>query len=275
MDKKEFMLCEKIKEEELNLLNGEYSAQIKYDGERCISIIQDNQVFMINRRGKLINFHFQEIEDELKRLDNCILDGEICVLDKNGKSDFTLLQSRALTQNRFKQEQLKCSHSAVYFVFDVLKIESQDLRDKPLKERIRELFNFFDRNDFTSKYLKFIKLAEWKPINELLFEAKLRQEEGIIIKDLNSKYENRRSKSWLKLKFFQEIEVYVTKLIKNPAGIRVSDDTEKYICQIAGKQSQEVEKEIIEKGKALISIQYLTKTEKGFLRFPSFRELIK
>lgn len=106
-------------------------------------------------------------------------------------------------------------------------------------------------------------------------EQTIRQAEGIIIKDLEGTYKNNRNNNYLKLKFFQEIEVWVTKLIKNPAGIRVSDDTEKYICQIAGKQSQEVEREILEKGKALINIQYLTKTENGFLRFPSFRGLVK
>ena len=51
INKKDFMLCGKITEEEIETLEGNWKANIKYDGERTIAVKQGEDVFLINRRG--------------------------------------------------------------------------------------------------------------------------------------------------------------------------------------------------------------------------------
>ncbi|HEY0090449.1 MAG TPA: RNA ligase family protein [Candidatus Lokiarchaeia archaeon] len=261
IDKKIFMLCESIREEDLNFLSGEYLANKKYDGERVISVILNKEVIMFNRRGKIVNFHFREIEQELKKVSNCIIDGEI--ISYNNK--FEDLQKRALTQNKFKQEELLKKIPCCYMIFDILKYDNEDIRNKPLKERIEILKKIFKKSSI-------LQVTEFNSIIDMLFKAKLENWEGIIIKEMNSKYESRRSKKWLKLKLWNETSLILTSYTPNNAGFRCEDNL-KNAVQISGKQSFKVVNEIRNKGSCEVIIQYLTKTERGKFRFPSFRGL--
>lgn len=257
---KGFMLCEKITKEELPYLNGEYVANIKYDGCRVMSIISNGEIIMINRRGKIVNHHFIEIVNALKDLNNCVLDGE--VISYNNK--FEDLQKRALTKDKNKQEELMKTIPCFYMVFDILQLGEQNLIPKPLKERVSVMDTLSFHNP--------IRKVSYLPIQECLKIAEEMNGEGIIIKDLNSVYEMRRSKSWLKLKFFQEAEITLTKFTYNNAGIR-AEDNEGNVVQISGRQSNEIAKRLTNGEQVTIFVQYLTKGETGRMRFPSFRGL--
>ena len=282
IDKKIFMLCDKVKEENLNLLNGEYLANRKYDGERVISVIIDNDILMFNRRGKLVNFHFKEVEQELKKLPNCIIDGEI--ISYNNK--FEDLQRRALTQNKFKQEELLKEIPCYYMIFDILKTENQDIRDKPLKERIEILRKILEKQGIYKPVDErkqaepiliippILQLCEYNSITNMLFQAKLENWEGIIIKNMQGKYESRRSKSWLKLKLWNETTLFLTSYTPNNAGFRCEDNLNNAV-QVSGRQSLEVVNKIKDTGFAEVIIQYLTKTENDRFRFISYRGLAK
>ena len=263
-DKSIFQLCNTITEAEADKLDlSKYICQEKKDGTRVIAIIQDNNVAMINRRGKIVNYHFTDIENELKTLDNCILDGEICSYDDK----FETLQKVALTQNTFKIKELQKQIPCTFWIFDILKIENNDLMLKPLRERVRELYNFFD-----GKELQRVKILPFEEYKESLFKAKERKGEGIIIKLLDGIYENRRSNNFLKLKFFCEQEMIIISAIQNPAGYRCEDKDGNSV-QVSGRQSLEVIRQLNEKGQVNIIVQYLTKSKEGRMRFPSFRQI--
>src|SRR4029079_17690771 len=59
-----------------------------------------------------------------------VLDGEMVVIDEEGRSNFQLLQN-ALSEGR--------TGDVVYYVFDLLELEGQDMREKPLAERKKAL----------------------------------------------------------------------------------------------------------------------------------------
>jgi len=267
INSKTFMLCNSITEKELPNLKGNFLANIKYDGERCISMIKDNEVFMLNRRGKIITQNFPEIEAELKTLDNCIIDGEVIAETEK----FEDLQRRALIKGKAEIEKRAKEIPCRYMVFDILQIENLALTQKPLQERIRELCCFLDDKILDFKHLF---LARYEDIDELLDYAKATEQEGIVIKNMNSPYESRRSANWLKLKFFQETTIIVTKYTTNPAGIRC-ETNDGIAIQVSGSQHKEVKQAIDEKGGCIVNIQYLTKTETGKYRFPSFRGVAK
>lgn len=269
MDKKIFMLCDSITEDKLNTLRGDYLANIKYDGERVIAIFSENQflidgkndVILFNRGGNIVNSHFKQIESELQNLSHrFILDGEIISKD----DDFSKLQSQAHSK---KDKGVEC----YYMVFDVLQIDGVDLRYKPLCERMDTLKFYLDMEN--QDLIPHIKIAEYSPIPEILLRAKREDREGIIIKDMNSRYESRRSRSWLKLKFFEETTINLKKYVANPKGYRCEDDMGNAV-QVAGHQSKEVVDRINQNGECKVFIQYLEKTKEEKYRFISFRGIV-
>lgn len=252
------MLCEKIKEEQLSSLNGNYKANIKFDGERIMAIVKDGEVTLINRRGRIKNSHYEEVVEELKHFENCILDGEVISYD----DDFTKLQRRALTTDKFKQQQLRKEIPVRYMVFDIIESYGKDLTNETLKDRVLEILG-------VGVYNETIEKAVYGNVIEMLAQAKNQNREGIVIKNMDSKYEKRRSKNWLKLKFFKEINLKLNDYTINNAGIRATDPIGN-VVQISGNQHKEVKQEIDEKGSCEAIVQYLEKTKDGRLRFPSY-----
>jgi hypothetical protein len=94
--------------------------------------------------------------------------------------------------------------------------------------------------------------------------------EGIVIKNLDGKYESRRSNFWRKLKLWNETTIILQSYTENPAGIRC-ETADGIAIQVAGHNQTEVRKAINERGSCEVYIQYLTKTANGKYRFPSYR----
>lgn len=260
-----FMLCNSVTEKELSKFeSADYRANIKEDGERILGVIIKNDVLLMNRRGKICNFHFPEIVEQLKKLPDCILDGEIVAYN----NVFEDLQSRALTSNPNKIKELVKTIPCFYKVFDILRFQDEDLRDLPLKQRLR----YIEINLNAFEFLSNVDLVEYNWVSVMLEKAKRINGEGIVIKEMCSKYESRRSDKWLKCKMFHEGELKVIKYAENPMGIRVEDENG-IAVQVAGSQSREVKAKIDKEGSALINIQYLSKTKGNKYRFPSYRGL--
>jgi len=259
------MLCDSIKEKELdNLKFSNVKANIKYDGERILAVKKDGEVMLVNRRGRNKTQNYLEVVKVLEKVGNdFILDGEMITFDDN----FDKLQKRALTKDRFKQERLREVLPVKYAVFDILKLDQKDLKFLPLKERLK----FIEMLELNSKN---IEIAEYLPVRVMLATAYAEQREGIVIKNMESIYEERRSKNWLKCKFFKETTLVVKTYTTNNAGIRC-EDSEGNAVQVSGSQHLAVKQLIDEQGEAEIEIQYLDKTKNGRLRFPSFRSLAK
>jgi bifunctional non-homologous end joining protein LigD len=99
--------------------------EIKWDGYRSLAIITDGKAELISRNN--ISFdQFHPIADALGKWHvKAIIDGEIVVLGKDGKSDFSAIQN----WQRSKDGLL------VYHVFDILWYNGHDLTGLALTER--------------------------------------------------------------------------------------------------------------------------------------------
>jgi len=80
------------------------------------------------KRAKIRCIVVASLERLLAR--HVVLDGELVVVDENGRSDFDVACDR-----------LKREHgpAVTVYVFDVLALEGEDLRGQPLRERKRAL----------------------------------------------------------------------------------------------------------------------------------------
>ena len=80
----------------------DYIYELKLDGIRCLAYIDAKSVNLRNKRNKDVT----AIYPELAEMNKCvkkrvILDGELVVLDKDGKPDFYALQRRSLMADSF------------------------------------------------------------------------------------------------------------------------------------------------------------------------------
>ena len=96
----------------------------KWDGYRALCLIEDGSVRFMSRNKKELTERFPELAGihHALKVRSAILDGEIVGLDKNDLPCFEDLQNRK-----------KCF--VVYFAFDLLMFNGNDLRNEPLIKR--------------------------------------------------------------------------------------------------------------------------------------------
>lgn len=193
---------------------GDWLFEIKYDGYRILSYIENGKVKMITRNNHDYSAKFEQVADSLAKFfknENLILDGEIVVVDENGKTDFQALQ------NSIKDG----SHPLTYIIFDILAKGGEDLRELPLLKRKQIL----------SKLLKnspdnLVFSQQVKGNGEKCFEfAKQNGLEGIIAKKENSKYSEKRGDDWLKIKCYHSQEFVI-------GGYTISEKKAKQISSL-------------------------------------------
>ncbi|MBA3385300.1 MAG: ATP-dependent DNA ligase [Chthoniobacterales bacterium] len=184
--------------------------ELKFDGIRLVAVKDGANVSLTSRNGNELAARFPEVADAMRALSakDCVVDGEVVALDKEGRSSFQLLQGRDLPGGR--------EHPMYFYVFDLLQVEGHLLLNEPLETRRRMLQQLCDRAAEPIRYSGEIGDDPFK----LLSEVKRRGLEGIIGKLRKSVYEpDRRSGAWIKLKVLNEQE-FVIGGYTPPAGSR-------------------------------------------------------
>jgi bifunctional non-homologous end joining protein LigD len=175
----------------------------KYDGYRILAYKEGQRVRLFSRNDIDRTERFPEIAEAVAKLNTStiLLDGEVSVFDAAGVSRFQLLQNLQFGKS-------------VYAVFDLLYRDGKDLRALPLSERRAALEQSIPRNKFIvlSSRLADDGLEAYRLATERKFE-------GLVAKDLSSRYVEGRSTSWLKVKVHQEDE-FVIGGFTAPAGAR-------------------------------------------------------
>lgn len=171
--------------------------EVKWDGYRAMAEIENQKVRLYSRKFQSFNALFPEIVEELEQIGlNCLLDGEIVLLDKKGYSSFQLIQN----YQRYKEGTL------VYYVFDLLYLDHYSLIEIPLLKR-KELLEKVIPPNF--QFVKYCGHVVEKGISFFKKIAK-KGEEGIIAKNGESPYlPGHRGKDWLKIKARRQQETVI------------------------------------------------------------------
>jgi bifunctional non-homologous end joining protein LigD len=157
--------------------------EVKWDGYRIVARVQKGKVKLFSRKGLDYTSKYQEIAEALSQLPyNAVIDGEVVVLNKEGKPDFDALQK------------YRKGDPIVYYVFDLLWLEGYSLLKMSLLHRRRMLEKVIEDNERIKLSASFDDgLALYNQIKDLDLE-------GIVAKKKNSIYEpGKRVKSWLKI----------------------------------------------------------------------------
>jgi bifunctional non-homologous end joining protein LigD len=169
--------------------------EVKWDGYRILANIKDHQVRLYTRNNNTYTEKFPEIASELKDYKDAILDGEVVVVNEKGVSQFQLLQNFM----RHHEGRL------LYYVFDILYLDGQDLHQLPLSKRKEILKTLIHSKGI-------VRLSDYVTDKGKAFykAAKKNGLEGIVAKNFQSTYQyGHRGMDWLKIKAIQEQEAII------------------------------------------------------------------
>ena len=111
--------------------------ELKMDGYRLLACKSRGEALLLTRNGNDYTEVFPEIAKAVRALpiDACIIDGEVVVLDAEGKPSFSLLQQRGRISSPLDISRAAVELPAAFFVFDLLAFEDFDVRSLPLMRR--------------------------------------------------------------------------------------------------------------------------------------------
>lgn len=245
--------------------NNNYSIEPKFNGIRMLCFIKDGEI-RFQTRGRSVKTqlftertghypHYIPSEPYPKDLEDTILDGEMIAYTNSPRrkknlwvdNDLSLMMSFNGGSDEAGVLTQKERGQARYIIFDIIKCGGEDMRFVPQMSRRKKLVDAITRINDACVNLNFDISPEWIPGNKYSiserFDAVTKTGgEGLILKDRSSRYENRRTKTWIKVKRFEEAIGYVSEIykmgsnsIEGMAGsIVIVDADGKYLARVGG-----------------------------------------
>jgi bifunctional non-homologous end joining protein LigD len=159
--------------------------EIKHDGFRILARRDKGRVRLFTRNGYDFTARFPKIAAAVESLSvrSCMVDGEAVVVDERGLSVFDALRFRLR------------DHAAVLCAFDLIELDGEDLRGRPLEDRKAALADLLrgvrDGIAFNRHY---------EGDGAIIKYACTLGCEGIVSKRLGLPYRSGRVDHWLKIK---------------------------------------------------------------------------
>ncbi len=204
--------------------------ETKWDGFRSVCFIKNGKARFVSRNQIEMTPQYPELAQVAKQIGakEVILDGEICALDSHGVPRFQLLQRKGGARRP----------PIVYFVFDLLYVDGYDLMNCSVVERKAKLAEIL----LPSNVIRLSEHVEGD--GEAFFrEIEKFHLEGMMAKRAASKYVQKRSSDWLKVKTIMRQEVVIGGYTE-PRGTRshfgslvcglYRDDELHYVAHIGG-----------------------------------------
>jgi bifunctional non-homologous end joining protein LigD len=159
--------------------------EAKWDGYRTVAYVRNGDPELRTRKDQDYTERFAQVASQLPRAlrtSNCVLDGEVCAIDEQGRASFSAMQQGG--------------RPLVYYVFDLLELEGEPLIHLPFTERRERLEEILDRRN------RVVQLSDAFDDGAALEQAAVEQGlEGVMAKRADSRYEpGKRSRDWLKVK---------------------------------------------------------------------------
>ena len=197
------MLARDGAKEEKKLI-GDVLIENKYDGVRCIAIVQNNTAILYSRNGKVFP-NFPHIEAALSKpeFNNIVFDGEIM------SENFQALMKQVYRKSDVQTDD---AYLAVFDVLDLAEFNAgkggnTTIERKQILDALIPGGSCIRKVDFTRVNLDTEEGQEvFKSMNKSAIKEGF---EGLMVKPVGSIYECKRSASWLKIKPIIEVTLTV------------------------------------------------------------------
>ncbi len=199
-------LAEKYEPGMCDFITDSWYASRKLDGVRCIIVKDDYGIKAYSRQGKKFET-LQKVVDDVKMMPgNFVLDGEICLMDRNGNEDFQGIMKQIRRKNHTIED-------PQFVVFDYLSLKefNTGTSKATLTERLDELKVEIPHDG----YYDYLTLLEQVPVRDEDHMLKMAKEaddagyEGIMLRK-STTYKGKRSRDILKVKTMHDAEYVVT-----------------------------------------------------------------
>ena len=172
----------------------------KWDGFRALAFVDGDKVFVQSRGGKPLHRYFPELDFPKGQY---VLDGELVILDSEGREEFDALQNR-IHPAESRINRLAEETPAIFRAFDLLAIGKKNAMKFALSERREALEGLIDGWDSPGS-------VELTPLTDDPAEAEpwLQGGEGVIAKELDSTYKPGERKGMVKVKRLRTADVVV------------------------------------------------------------------
>ncbi len=164
----------------------------KYDGWRILAVKEGEHLKLLSAGGHSYNEWFGQVAAELAVLGDVVLDGELIVIDQEGRHHHGAVPSA----------KARAAGTVRYIVFDALHYDGEDLTGETLQDR-REYIPEILR-PISGVHIQLIEheIAEGiQSATQFYVGAKTRGEEGIVMKDPLGRYRpDTKTRSWYKIK---------------------------------------------------------------------------
>lgn len=179
--------------------------ELKLDGYRMQVRVKSGAVTIFTRNAHDWTEKLPDLVDAAAELPDCILDGELCAVDADGRPSFSALRS---AMGRRK------THSLVYFASDLLWSGDEDMRPFALESRKSVLARMLEDHGWPR-----IRFVDHYDKGATLFESACRLKlEGVVSKRRDARYSAGRSDEWRKVKCRPGQEVVIGGWRQAPLG---------------------------------------------------------
>jgi len=188
---------------------GNWVHELKFDGYRMQARLDRGKATLLTRKGLDWTKKFPGIANAISKLPakTALLDGELVAEGSDGISSFSLLQED-LKNSRYDR--------MIFYAFDLLHLDGNDLTDLPLTTRKNALASFFDGQP---EPLRFSESLSERGSTLLRHACKLGLE-GIVSKAADAPYRSGRGHDWIKTKCSERQELVVAGVVPSTADAR-------------------------------------------------------
>jgi bifunctional non-homologous end joining protein LigD len=181
----------------------DWSYEFKWDGVRALAVVSATAEHWYARSGAEITKAYPELAGlaaalAAEGITDAVLDGEIVVLDEQGRPSFMALAERMHVRETGRARQLAASLPVSYMAFDILAANGTDIRAVSYVDRRGLLETLAPRLNPSGQWIVPPRFADGPATLAAAHELTL---EGVVAKRLSSVYRpGVRSPDWVKLK---------------------------------------------------------------------------
>lgn len=175
-----------------------WAYEFKWDGVRAVALVREGRLRLYARSGAEITAAYPELAPLADVLPDVVLDGEIVVLDREGRPSFAALAERMHVRERGRAARLAAAAPVTYMIFDLLSLGEEDLTARPYRQRREALEQLVPPG---TRWLVSPRFDDGPATLSAATEHTL---EGVVAKRLDSPYRpGARSPDWVKVKLEQ------------------------------------------------------------------------
>lgn len=198
----------------------DYLFENKWDGYRSLAFVMGKTLTLKSRNLRDITGKYPEMISLFSCFtgEECILDGELCILDPQGRPDFSRINHSFLLQDPNRIKRRAREEPVTYLIWDILYFNGEDLRPQPLSKRRERLEEVVTEGP----YLRISRtvLGAGKALFQAVKEEGL---EGVVAKKKESPYLSQPNPYWLKIKSYQFLEAVIGGYAKKGRSLLVGE----------------------------------------------------